>query len=222
MGANDNLVLALPRGGILKEVMLLVRRAGTELEAAFDDPGSRQLQFATNVEGLEVIRVRSFDVATFVVFGAAHLSVVGNDVLTEFDCPDSYASLDLDVSHCRLSVADYTHMVNDYDPSRWSSIRIAIKCPNLDSKYFVARGVHAECIKLNGANEPAPTVELCSHIANLVSTGAMLKSNGSTEIEKICNINSCLTVTRTAWKTRPAETNDWLENFREAVHDLAA
>ena len=222
MSANDNLVLALPKGRILKEVMLLVRRAGIVLEAAFDDPGSRQLQFATNVEGLEIIRVRSFDVATFVVFGAALLSVVGNDVLTEYDCLDLYAPLDLDVSHCRLSVADHTHMVNDYDPSRWSSIRNAITCPTLNCKYFVARGVHAECIKLNGAMEPVPIVELCSHIANLVSTGVMLKANGSTEIEKICNINSCLTVTLTAWKTRPAETNDWLENFREAVHDLAA
>ncbi len=222
MSANDNLVLALPKGRILKEVMLLVRRAGIELEAAFDDPGSRQLQFATNVEGLEIIRVRSFDVATFVVFGAALLSVVGNDVLTEYDCLDLYAPLDLDVSHCQLSVADDTHMVNDSDPSRWSSIRIAIKWPNLNCKYFVARGVHAECIKLNGANEPAPIVELCSHIANLVSTGPLLKANRSIEIEKICNINSCLTVKRTAWKTRPAETNDWLENLREAVHDLAA
>ena len=222
MGANDNLVLALPKGRILKEVMLLVRRAGIELEAAFDDPGSRQLQFATNVEGLEIIRVRSFDVATFVVLGAALLSVVGNDVLTEYDCLGLYAPLDLDFSHCRLSVADHTHMVNDYDPSRWSSIRIAIKCPNLNSKYFLARGVHAECIKLNGANEPAPIVELCSHIVNLVSTGAMLKANGPIVMEKICNINACLTVKRTAWKTRPAETNDWLEIFREAVHDVAA
>ena len=32
MGANDNLVLALPKGRILKEVMLLVRRAGIELD----------------------------------------------------------------------------------------------------------------------------------------------------------------------------------------------
>ena len=222
MSAKDNLVLALPKGRILKEVMLLVRRAGIELEAVFDDPGSRQLQFATNVEGLEIVRVRSFDVDTIVVFGAAHLSVVGNDVLIEFDCPDLYAPLDLDVSHCRVPVADHTHMVNDYDPSRWSSIRIAIKWPNLYCKYFVARGVHAECIKLNGANEPTPIVELCSHIANLVSTAPLLKANRSIEIEKICNINSCLTVKRTAWKTRPAETNDWLENLREAVHDLAA
>ena len=222
MSANDNLALTLPKGRNLKEVMLLVRRAGIELEAAFDDPGSRQLQFATNVEGLEIIRVRSFDVATFVVFGAAHLSVVGNDVLTEFDCPDLYAPLDLDVSHCRLSVADHMHMVNDYVPSRWSSIRIAIQWPNLNCKYFVAHRVHAECIKLNGANEPTPIVELCSQIANLVSTGAMLMANGSIEIEKICNINPCLTVKRKGWKTRPAETNDWLENLREAVHDLAA
>ena len=222
MGANDNLVLALPRGRILKEVMLLVRRAGTELEAAFDGPGGRQLKFAANVEGLEIICVRSFDLTTFVVFVAAHLSVVGNDGMTEFDCPDLCAPLDLDFSHCRLSVSDHTRIVNDSDPNRWGSIRITNKCPNLNSKNFVAREVRAGCVKLSGANEPAPVVELCSHIVNLASSGSAFKANGSTVTEKICNINACLTVKRTAWKTRLAETNDWLENFREAANDLAA
>ena len=74
MIANEILVLALPKGRILKEVMPLVRRAGIEPEPAFDDPESRQLKFATNVPGLEIIRVRSFDVATFVAFGAAHFN----------------------------------------------------------------------------------------------------------------------------------------------------
>ena len=220
--ANDNLVLALPKGRILKEVMPLVRRAGIEPEPAFDDPESRQLQFATNVDGLEIIRVRSFDVATFVAFGAAHLGVAGNDVLMEFDFPDLYAPLDLDVGHCRLSVAEPDDMIGDDDPRTWSSIRVATKYPNLTRKHFARRGVQAECIKLNGAMELAPNLGLCRHIVDLVSTGATLKANGLTEIEKICDISSRLTINRTAWKTRPQEINHWLERFEEAVRDLAA
>jgi ATP phosphoribosyltransferase len=222
MSANDSLVLALPKGRILKEVMPLVRRAGIEPEAAFDDPASRQLRFATNVPNLEIIRVRSFDVATFVAFGAAHMGVAGNDVLMEFDYPDIYAPLDLDVGHCRLSVAEPDDMVGDDDPRTWSSVRVATKYPNLTAKHFARRGVQAECIKLNGAMELAPTLGLCRRIVDLVSTGATLKANGLTEIEKICDITSRLTINRTAWKTRPAEINGWLDNFEGALHDLAA
>src|ERR1700732_3535651 len=82
---NERLVLALPKGRILGEVIPVVRRAGIEIEHAFDDPDSRQLRFATNHPGLDVIRMRNFDVATFVAFGAAHFGVAGNDVLMEVE-----------------------------------------------------------------------------------------------------------------------------------------
>src|SRR5262249_4001928 len=103
--ADDRLILALPNGRILGEVMPLLRPAGVEPEPAFDDPGSRQLRFATSDRGLDLIRVRSFDVATFVAFGAAQLGVAGNDVLMEFDYSEVYAPLDLDVGHCHVAVA---------------------------------------------------------------------------------------------------------------------
>ena len=105
MRANEPLVMALPKGRILGEVMPLVRRAGIEPEDAFDDPDARQLQFATNVPNLSIIRVRSFDVATFIANGAAHLGVAGNDVLMEFDYSEIYAPVDLQIGRCRLSVA---------------------------------------------------------------------------------------------------------------------
>jgi ATP phosphoribosyltransferase len=95
--AREPLVLALPKGRILDEAMPLVRAAGIEPEAAFDDPDSRQLRFATNHPEVSIIRVRSFDVATFVAFGAAHIGIAGRDVLMEFDYPEIYAPLDLGI-----------------------------------------------------------------------------------------------------------------------------
>ena len=74
--AKEKMVLALPKGRILKEVMPLVRAAGIEPEPAFDDGSARQLRFASNRPDLDIVRVRSFDVATFVAFGAADLGVV--------------------------------------------------------------------------------------------------------------------------------------------------
>lgn len=220
--SNEKLVLALPKGRILKEVMPVVRGAGIEPEPAFDDVDARQLRFTTNIPDLDIIRVRSFDVATFVAFGAAQLGVAGNDVLMEFEFPEIYAPLDLDVGHCRLSVAEPADMVEDDDPATWSSVRIATKYPELTRRHFAARGVHADCIKLNGTMELAPSLGLCRRIVDLVSTGATLKANGLVEIEEICRITSRLAVNRTAWKTRPAEIGGWINRFKGAIDALAA
>jgi ATP phosphoribosyltransferase len=220
--ANESLILALPKGRILKEVMPVVRRAGIRPEPAFDVPDDRRLRFATNVDGLDIIRVRSFDIATFVAFGAAHLGVAGNDVLMEFDYPEIYAPVDLGVGRCRLVVAEPKDLVSTDDPSTWSSVRIATKYPTLTSQHFARRGVQAECIKLNGALELAPQLGLCRRIVDLVATGRTLKANGLVEVERIADITSRLAVNRAAWKTRPDEIGGWIEKFREAINGNVA
>jgi len=215
--AKDSLVLALPKGRILNEVLPLLRRAGIEPEAAFQDEDARQLRFRTNQPGLEIISVRSFDVATFVAFGAAELGVAGNDVLMEFDYPEIYAPVDLGIGRCRLSVAAPREVAAHDDPARWSHIRIATKYPNVTRRHFAARGVQAECIKLNGAMELAPGLGLCRRIVDLVSTGATLAANDLVEVETIAQITSRLIVNRTALKTRAAELDRWIESLREAA-----
>ena len=219
--ANDPIVLALPKGRILKEVMPLLKLAGIKPEPAFADEEARQLQFATNVPELSIIRVRSFDVATFVAFGAAQLGVAGNDVIMEFEYPELYAPLDLKVGRCRISVAESAELAGHDDPSRWSHVRVATKYPEITKRYFAARGVQAECIKLNGALELAPKLGLCRRIVDLVSTGRTLKENGLVEVEKIADVTSRLIVNRAAVKTRPVEINRWIGRFGEAVEAYA-
>lgn len=216
--SDEKLVLALPKGRILDEVMPLVRSAGIEPEVAFDDPKSRALRFATNHPHIDIIRVRSFDVATFVAFGAAHIGVCGNDVLMEFDYPDIYAPLDLNIGHCRLAVAEPEEMIDGDDPSRWSHVRVATKYPNVTRNHFSKRGVQAECIKLNGAMELAPTLGLCRRIVDLVSTGNTLKANGLREIEHIADVTSRLIVNRAALKTRPTDVQPWIDRFSEVLN----
>jgi ATP phosphoribosyltransferase len=216
--SDEKLVLALPKGRILDEVMPLVRSAGIEPEAAFDDPKSRALRFASNHPHIDIIRVRSFDVATFVAFGAAHIGVCGNDVLMEFDYPDIYAPLDLNIGHCRIAVAEPEEMIEGDDPSRWSHVRVATKYPNITRTHFAKRGVQAECIKLNGAMELAPTLGLCRRIVDLVSTGNTLKANGLREIEHVADVTSRLIVNRAALKTRPTDIQPWIDRFSEVLN----
>ncbi|MFQ5784977.1 MAG: ATP phosphoribosyltransferase [Alphaproteobacteria bacterium] len=217
MPGNETLVLALPKGRILRELTPLLRRAGIEPEPAFAAEDARRLRFATNDPRLEIIRVRGFDVATFVAFGAAHLGVAGNDVLIEFDYSELYAPVDLGIGRCRLSVAEPRDMVERDDPARWSHIRVATKYPGITRRHFAARGVQAECIKLNGAMELAPGLGLCRRIVDLVSTGATLAANDLVEVETISEVTARLIVNRAALKTRAAEINGWIERFREAA-----
>ncbi len=217
MLSNQPIVFALPKGRILGDVMPLVRAAGIEPEPAFHDPESRALQFATNVPGLEIVRVRSFDVATFVAFGAAQLGVAGADVLMEFDFPEVYAPLDLGVGRCRLVVAEPAEMVAGDDPARWSHVRVATKYPEITRRHFAARGVQAECITLSGALELAPRLGLCRRIVDLVSSGRTLAANGLVEVERIAEISARLVVNRAALKTRPEEVGAWVERFRAVV-----
>ncbi len=211
------IIIAVPKGRILKEVLPMFAQIGIVPEPAFGDEDSRLLRFATNRPDIGLIRVRAFDVATFVAHGAAQLGIVGSDVLMEFDYSELYAPVDLDIGHCRISVAEPVAMAEGDDPREWSHVRVATKYPNITRRHFEARGVQAECVKLNGAMEIAPVLGLSSRIVDLVSTGRTLKDNGLAEVEKIADISSRLIVNRAAFKTRAAEIGPLVEGFRAAV-----
>ena len=216
--ANDTLRFAVPRGRILEELMPLMERAGIRPEASFDDKHERKLEFETNIPNLTILRVRSFDIATFVAFGAAQLGVAGSDVISEFDYPEVYAPLDLDIGHCRMVVAEQEEFRQKDNPRQWSHVRVATKYPEITRRHFAARGVQAECVKLNGAMEVAPSLGLCRRIVDLVSTGSTLKANGLVEVEEIAHVSSKLVVNRAAMKTRSAEIHGWIARFEEALN----
>lgn len=215
---KDKLILALPKGRILEELMPLLQACDIVPEDDFTNSKSRKLRFTTNHENLDIIRVRAFDVATFVAYGGAHLGVVGSDAIEEFNYADIYAPLDLNIGHCRLSVAMPTQEAEKEDPGKWSHIRVATKYPNLTARYFAARGVQTECIKLNGAMEIAPALGLARRIVDLVSTGNTLTANNMVEIEKILDVSSRLIVNRGTQKTQPTEISNWVDRFRNALN----
>ncbi len=215
--STGRITFAVPQGRILDEALPLLRRVGIVPGPDFDDEAVRGLRFATNRPGFEIVRVRSFDVATFVAFGAAQLGIAGSDVLMEFDYPELYSPVDLRIGRCRLSVAEPADMVAADDPAKWSQIRVATKYPEITRRHFAARGVRAECIKLHGSMELAPALGLCRRIVDLVATGATLRANHLVEVERIADVTARLVVNRAALKTLPEEVGAWIERFRETV-----
>lgn len=218
----DSLVFAVPKGRILDDLRPLMDRAGLKPQTAFDDPRDRALQFATNFDNLSVVRVRSFDVASFVAFGAADIGVCGNDVLDEFDYSEIYAPLDLGIGRCRMAVACPRTLIDAEEPERWSHIRVATKYPEITRRHFARRGVQAECIRLSGAMELAPRLGMCRRIVDLVETGSTLRANGLVEVETIMPVSSRLIVNRAALKTRPDLIGDWIARFRTACDGQVA
>lgn len=195
------LTFAIPKGRILDEALPVMARAGVVPEDAFHDKGNRSLTFACKSDDMRLIRVRAFDVATFVAHGAAQIGIVGSDVIEEFDYAELYAPVDLDIGHCRLSVAEPRGGAASID--RASHVRVATKYPSITRRYFEAQGVQAECVKLNGAMEIAPSLGMCGRIVDLVSTGQTLKDNGLVEVATIMDITARLIVNRAALKTDP-------------------
>jgi ATP phosphoribosyltransferase len=195
------LIFAVPKGRILDEALPLMAAAGVVPEAEFHDKNSRALSFACEDEAMRLIRVRAFDVATFVAHGAAQAGIVGSDVVEEFAYADLYAPVDLDIGHCRLSVAEPVGA--SAQDGAVSHLRVASKYPNLTRKHFEKLGIQAEVVKLNGAMELAPSLGLSSRIVDLVSTGRTLKDNGLVETSTILPVSARLIVNRAALKTDP-------------------
>jgi len=213
------LTFAVPKGRILAEALPLMERAGVVPDADFHDKKSRALSFACENNDMRIIRVRAFDVATFVAHGAAQAGIVGSDVVEEFAYADLYAPVDLDIGHCRLSVAE---PAGEPDCNGTAShLRVASKYPNLTRRHFEKMGVQAEVVKLNGAMELAPGLGLASRIVDLVSTGKTLKDNGLIETSIILPVSARLIVNRAALKT-DERVGELVEAFRAAVQQLKA
>ena len=211
---EQQLTFAIPKGRILDEALPLMARAGVVPDAEFHDKKSRALSFACQGSDMRLIRVRAFDVATFVAHGAAQAGIVGSDVVEEFAYPDLYAPVDLNIGHCRLSVAE--PVGTSQRPDSVSHLRVASKYPHLTQRHYEQQGIQAEVVKLNGAMELAPGLGLAGRIVDLVSTGRTLKDNGLVETAQILQISARLIVNRAALKTDP-RVAELVERFRNAV-----
>ena len=216
---NDkNIIIALPKGRILKQVLPIFDKVGIIPEKSFFNEKDRKLKFETNIPNMKLIIVRSFDVATFLIYGAAHIAIIGSDVLEEFNHSEIYSPIDLKIGLCRLVVATTKEILSDEDPLTWSYVRVATKYPNLTSEHFKKRGVHADCIKLNGAMELAPSMGLCRRIVDLSESGKTLKANGLIEIEEIMKVSTRLAINRNAYKTNFKKMNEIIKKFEEFLN----
>ena len=213
----SKIIIAIPRGRILKELKVILMKTSFAPESEMFDDKSRKLTFLSKNKNVNFIKVRAFDACTFVAFGAAQIGIAGEDVIKEFDYSELYAPLELNIGHCRLSVAALKTLLKKEDPETWSNIRVATKYPNISREYFAKKGVQVEAIKLNGSMELAPSLNMCRRIVDLVSTGATLKANGLREIDEIMKVQSKLIINRSAFKTNNKKIQNIIDEIKLLV-----
>ncbi len=211
---TDFVTIAIPKGRILQESVALFKKIGIDCEELLAD--TRKLIFENPLQKMRYMIVRATDVPTYVEYGCADLGIVGKDTLLEQD-KDLYEPLDLKFGYCRMMVAEPVGLARDDDPSSWSNIRIATKYPNVTEKYFGAKGVQVELIKLYGSIELAPLVGLSERIVDLVSTGETLKQNGLVEVETIAEITTRLVVNRASLKTKHQRITEIIQGLEQHV-----
>ena len=214
---EDKIIIAIPRGRIIKECKELLNRTNFIPDPLLFDDSCRKLMFSSNDKNINFIKVRAFDVCTFVAFGAAQIGIAGDDIIQEFDYSEVYAPVDLNIGRCRLSIAALKSLLKKEDPKTWSNIRVATKYPNITKSYFANKGVQVEAIKLNGSVELAPTLLMCRRVVDLVSSGTTLRENGLKEIETILDVQSKLIVNRSAYKTKTKEIESIISIFKSCI-----
>ena len=211
------IIMAVPKGRILDELNPILKRIGILPEKDFYSHDSRKLMFETNLKFLNIIRVRSFDVATFVALGAAQIGIAGDDVLNEFNYDETYKVLDLKIGKCRLSIAKKKNSISDFSDKE-GHILVATKYKNTVTNYFAKKGIRAECIKLNGAIELAPKLGICSTIVDLVSTGKTIKENNLKETDILLRITSKLIINKIAYKLMNDNITSILDKFKKIIN----
>jgi len=208
--AKTQITMALTKGRILKETLPLLAAAG--VVPAEDIFTSRKLVFDTNHAGLRLIILRGSDVPTYVQFGAADIGVAGKDGLLEHQGDGYYEPLDLGIARCKLMTA-----VPVGAKPQEGRLRVATKYINVARQFYAEQGRQADLIKLYGAMELAPILDLAHEIVDIVDTGNTLKANGLEAREEIADISSRLIVNKAAMKTKFSEIQGIVDALKVAV-----
>ena len=203
---QESLILALPKGRVFEDVLPILKGSNFEL---IDDPKkTRKLVLDTKNKKVKVLLVRGWDVPAYVTSGAAHLGVVGKDILIEKESEEFIELKDLEIGKCRLSLAGKKDLLIGT-----ARMKIATKYPKSSIKFMESIGIQSEIIYLHGAQEIAPIMGLSDAIIDLVESGKTLKENGLHEIQVIKDISTRLIANKAALKTKSSLIQELVNVF---------
>lgn len=201
---SNRLRIALTKGRLQDKSVALFERAGMDCTPV-KDPGRRLIHALPNCP-LDAVLSKAPDVITYVEHGVCDLGIVGKDTILEKG-GTFYEVLDLGFGRCRFALA--VREGTDFYAS-YKTRRIASKYPNVTRRFFAAKGMDVDIIKIEGSVELAPLLGLADGIVDIVETGATLKANGLVTVETVAPISARLIVNTASMKLYKNEILDFI------------
>ncbi len=202
---NRPLRIALTKGRLEKDTVGLLEKIGYDCTAIREK--GRKLILPVPDGNLEVVLAKANDVITYVEHGVCDMGVVGKDTIMEMQ-GKFFELVDTGFGRCKFALATKkgSKFYGGFDVKT-----VATKYPNITRRFFEAKGMDVDIIKIEGSVELAPLLELADGIVDIVETGTTLKENGLEVIEDVCPISARLIVNMVSMKMRQQE-------IEKAVH----
>lgn len=206
---NRPLRIALTKGRLEKDTVGLLEKIGYDCTAIREK--GRKLILPVPDGNLEVVLAKANDVITYVEHGVCDMGVVGKDTIMEMQ-GKFFELVDIGFGRCKFALATKkgSNFYGGFDVKT-----VATKYPNITRRFFEAKGMDVDIIKIEGSVELAPLLELADGIVDIVETGTTLKENGLEVIEDVCPISARLIVNMVSMKMRQQE----IENFVKLVEE---
>ncbi|MDP8912852.1 MAG: ATP phosphoribosyltransferase [Pseudomonadota bacterium] len=188
---ESRLHIAIQKSGRLSDYSRgLLRDAGLRIQNGKNDLTARVENFPA-----DLMFVRDDDIPTFVSDGVCEFGIVGENVLQEFALGDLQPRFEilarLGFGRCSLRIAAPESTAYD-GPATLQGGRIATSYPRIVRRFLDDHGIEATVVKMNGAVELAPRLQIASFVCDLVSTGATLEANGLRPVETVLESEAVL------------------------------
>ncbi len=163
--------IAVPNKGSLAEPAAeMLREAGYRTRR-----DSKELVVIDNDNSVELFYLRPRDIAVYVGSGTVDCGITGRDLLLD----SGSAAVEVMALGFGASTFRYAARPGTVDSvAEVAGHRVATSYPGLVEKHLADAGVTAEVVRLDGAVETAITLGVADVIADVVETGATLRSQG--------------------------------------------
>lgn len=208
---NRPLRIALTKGRLEKDTVGLLEKIGYDCTAIREK--GRKLILPVPDGNLEVVLAKANDVITYVEHGVCDMGVVGKDTIMEMQ-GKFFELVDIGFGRCKFALATKkgSTFYGGFDVKT-----VATKYPNITRRFFEAKGMDVDIIKIEGSVELAPLLELADGIVDIVETGTTLKENGLEVIEDVCPISARLIVNMVSMKMRQQEIKNFVKLVEENI-----
>jgi ATP phosphoribosyltransferase len=202
--------LAIPNKGRLEQPAIeLLRGAGLEFEL-----GERRLSAAVRNADVELLFVRTEDVAEYVADGLVELGLTGADLVAERG-GELRTVLPLGFGGCSLVLA-VPRDAAAADVRDLVGCRVATSFPRVTTAFLAEAGVEAQVVEVRGAVEVTPQLGVADAVVDLVASGGTLRVNGLRPIATLL-VSEAVLVARNGRVEADARVGDLVAMLRSVL-----